>query len=274
MPGEATRYSTYLALVLLLWLILSVVGVIWSLFAARFWTFGLCSVSVIAVIFFLGRAQVGTWDAIKNWAQLLSFSGIILAAFGAYETYLTPFSPDVDAGTIQCRLGTNTYFPPSEMLIPLTFSNRGAASGYLNALAVVVSFPKGDCLFEPWFFVAADQYTRILTMGLANPGASTIPLKDPPFEAPFGPVLLAGRSQVSKAVIFGQAPVGCKPEYIEAGQHVLAIYGQYNHGKQKELRKLNFILAQDKIDQRKAGRTVAIQMMSQDAGWLNIPFRQ
>src|SRR5262249_55425996 len=200
-----------------IWLIISVVATIWSLVAAHYWYFALSLAGLIAAIFVLGRVQSNTWEAVKNWAQLLSFAGIILAAFGVYETYLTPFSPDVDAGTIMYRLGPNTYFRPSEMLIPLTFSNSGAASGYLNSLAVVLSFPKGDCLFGPEFFVAADQYTRILTMGLANPGASTLPMQSTPFEAPFGPLLLAGKSQISKTVIFGQAPAGCKPEYIEAG---------------------------------------------------------
>jgi len=269
------QYGGYIALTLILWLIGSVIVTAWAVITGHIYVLTAACLSLTAVLVWLGRIQAPMWDTIKNWAQLLSFSGIILTAYGVYKTYLTPFSPEVASGTIQFRLGPNTYFPGSEMVIPLSFSNSGAETGRLDDLEVMVSFSKGDCLFDPYFFVAPDQYTRLLTTVLAHQGTSISSIvKETPFDAPFGPILLTGKSQVSKAVIFGQSPHDCKTEYIEAGRFPLTVYGQYNHGKQQELRKLWFDLPQDKVDQWKAGTTVAVQMMQRDPSWLDIPFRR
>ena len=273
---DKPKYGSYLALALLLWLIVSVITAVWAALTGHVCTLILACLAVIAVLVWLGRLQASMWEAIKNWAQLLSFSGIILAAFGAYKTYFTPFSPEAAAGTIQFRIGANTYFPNSEMVIPFSFLNNGAVTGRLDNLAAVVSFPQSDCLFDPYFFVAMDQYTKLLTTVLAYPQGASVPqiVKEAPFEGPFGPILLPGKTQISKAVIFAQSSQGCKKESIVSGRYPLVVWGQFNHGKPKEIRKLWFELTPDKVDQWRAGQTVAVQMMQGDVGWLTIPFRK
>src|SRR4051812_2264360 len=101
---DSSKHASYIALALLVWLIVSVVTAVWAIFARRICSSVLSCLAVVAALFLVGRLSKSTWDDIKNWAQLFSFSGIILAAYGAYRTYLTPFSPDVAAATIEFRL--------------------------------------------------------------------------------------------------------------------------------------------------------------------------
>jgi hypothetical protein len=210
---NASKYEHYLALVLLLLVTSFAVADVWSILTRHLWWSVLLSLALLSSLIWLGRVPDSTFSAVGHWTQLFQLSGLFLAAFGAYMTFLTPFSPEVALRPIACRRPPFVYFKATEIVLWLTFSNSGAIAGRVDDLELMIQFPTGRCYFDPYMFIASDRYIQVVTYG-SNTS---------PFEAPFGPIFLPGKSQVARAVYFLASPTNCKEEFIEEGRRTLSL---------------------------------------------------
>jgi len=219
------------------------------------------AVAIGAVWIFIETRNDRVFEQVRGWAQIaqpiLTFATVLVAAFVAYQTFLTPFSPRVIARPYTWRMGPAT--PESRSLdvaIWLTISNRGAMSGSLDDLAVRITLPKGSWILEPRFFARSAEYYQ--TFWGVNFNAL-------PAEGLFTPIFLPGKSQTTRVVVFGPAGVqDFDPTFTEPGVHRLTLYARYNGGKFEKVTTQNLIFVKDDLERWATGETIAGQVVERD----------
>ncbi|SRR6266566_3129494 len=159
-------------------------------------------------------------------SPLITLVSILIAAFVAYQTWLSPFHPTVEMRPLIWRLGPGN--PPScplTVVIYSTFFNTGSISGVVSDLLLEIELPKGKWVMEPLFFVKAGEFYQ----DILKPEAK-VPFPPEHVEGPFTPIFLPGRTQVTKAILFcrelGKSDFNI--DLVEPGQHPLRIFARYN----------------------------------------------
>lgn len=195
-------------------------------------------------------------EMVRSWEPILGLflSVITLAAgfFVAYVEWLSPHSISVMARPYIWRLGPVKPDAKSiELTFWLTVSNNGARPGAIEEFFVMVSMPKAKWVLQPVAFVKQDEYF-LLQFGKQ--------FDLPPTLGPFTPIYLAGRSQITKTIMF--VPMTGKDEdfnplLVEAGVHEVSIYAKLQDEEAPRLvAKQKLIIEKDVLDMWRSGQTV------------------
>lgn len=188
----------------------------------------------------LGR--MGAWlRAVVPVAVLVA---MLFTAVGAYQAFLTPFSPSVTASPLIWRLGPGTPSQPFMLSLWLTLTNRGARDGSVDDLAAIVSFPRGEWLLVPRLTLRPGDYYQALHGGKAEPA---------PVEGPFAPMFLPGRTQVTKVVLFDAMAGKFDPSLAEPGDHMLRVFARYQRGGFTPILTERLMLGKAEVDRWRAG---------------------
>jgi len=234
---------------------------------------GLTIVLVPATLFILAVANFGwvvgaaeneqVFEQARGWAAIigpvLTSVSLLIAAFVAYKNYLTPFEPVTIARPYIWRMGPVTHESRSlEIVMWITVSNKGAVSGTLDDLAVQIQLPKGKWTLEPLAFAKSDEYLQLM-FGRQS--------EYPPVEGPFTLMLLTGKSQITKAVIFVPATGGLtdfNPSFAEAGQHRLTLSARFNSKEFISVKTETLIFEDELLEQWKAGNMIGGQVTQRE----------
>lgn len=203
------------------------------------------------------------FDQARGWAQiigpLVTTGSVLVAILVAYQTFLTPFKPEITARPFAWRLGPVTEESHSfEIVMWLTIANEGAIAGKLTDLAIRITLPNGQFTLEPIAFVKSDEYYQVL-LGKQLP--------DAPIEGPFTPIFLPGRSQHRLAVLFLPGTGGVadfNPLLVQPGQHNLSLYARFNSGSFELIKSEEIIFEPDHLKQWQAGITIGGQVTQRD----------
>jgi hypothetical protein len=188
---------------------------------------------------------------------------VAVAAYVAYTTWLSPFRPVFQTRPFVWRLGPGTV-NQFNIVIYLSISNEGATSGAVSDLLIDIYLPqgKGKWTLEPYFTVKPTEFYQDVLRAEVK-----VPLPPESIEGPFTPIYLPGRTQTTKAVLFG--PGMGQQEFdltmIASGQHALRLYARYNSKTDLEhVASAKIIFENDVIARWKAGETVAGEVRHRD----------
>jgi hypothetical protein len=205
---------------------------------------------------------------VKDWvpvaAPFIALLSLGTAVSVAYLSWMTPFAPVILARPFTWRMGPVTPTAKSfDIVFWITISNTGARPGSIDDLVVEVAFPKGRFLFQPIAFVKSEDYF------LGNFGKV---FEFPPFEGPFTPLFLGGRSQVTRAILFSPAfeSSGFDPAYVDIGVHKISLYSRVQGGKFERSTEQKLVLEADLIAAWKAGGTVGAMVNHRDTNVANL----
>lgn len=204
---------------------------------------------------------------VKEWAgaaaPFIALLSLATAVSVAYVSWLTPFAPIILARPFTWRMAPVTPTTRSlNIVFWLTISNTGARPGSIDDLVLEVAFPKGKCLLQPIAFVKSEDYF------LSNFGKQ---LEFPPFEGPFTPLFLAGRSQVTRAVFFSPASESAfDPAFVESGVHMIRLYSRAQSRRFELSTEQKLILEDDLIAAWKGGGTVGAMVNHRDTDVANL----
>ncbi len=218
-------------------------------------------VAIGAVWVIIEAKDERVFEQVRGWAQivqpLLTLATAIVAGFVAYQTFLTPFSPEIIVRPYTWRMAPATAeYRSLDVAMWLTISNRGAMSGSLDDLVVRISLPKGKWVLQPLFFARPVEYYQTFF---------GVNFNVPPAEGPFTPIFLAGKSQITKVVVFNpQAVQDFDLTFVEPGQHKITLYARYNGGKFEEITTQNLVFIKEDLERWAAGQTIAGQIVERD----------
>jgi hypothetical protein len=212
---------------------------------------------LLGLLWWLSRESV--MSGARNWVQLLSFVGIVVAIFGAYENFLTPFSPSFLVDAFLYHLGPKpyTYEGTFDMTLWLSISNSGASAGELDQLALKVQFPKGACVLQPVMFASSADVIKSVYKG-----AEVVP-----FDGPFTKLFIPGKAQINKAIVF--RPLNWNPNFVEPGTFRLSLFARFGDGKTQLLTdRLPLVINEQQVNDWKSGKPVSPNLqLVQDLDW-------
>lgn len=212
-------------------------------------------------------------DRAKDTAQILSplitLVSVFIALFVAYQTWLLPFRVEVQSRPILWRLAPTTPgFVGFNIAVYSAFSNVGAISGTVSDLLVEIDLPKGKWIMEPQVFLkSAEYYHTFLDSQITRSPGELI-------EAPFTPIFLPGRTQVSKAVLFGPVlgEADFNLSFIESGEHALRVFARYDlEPRLTRIIDAKLIFQADHLAQWKQGITIGGELRHRDTNIKALP---
>ncbi|MDA2920889.1 hypothetical protein MYX76_15595 [Desulfobacterota bacterium AH_259_B03_O07] len=190
----------------------------------------------------------------SSWVHFLQLVVIFLATsaavLGTWYTFFTPFSPLVTVGSYTWRIRPEgSPNMPVELVLWIYIENQGARSGVVRDLIAVVSFPKGDWLLTPIFFVESKPYLEALMKPQDAPGVAA--------EALFIPIAVAGYQHVSKGILFAPFEGHADRSLIEPGVHMIHFYAHYGNDTVSEIAKRKIVIEEDFLELLQQGKTIA-----------------
>jgi len=154
-------------------------------------------------------------------AIAITISGI-LSGILAWKNYFSPFNVKIYCGNPRLEPMPQRFKDGSTVMrfsaiLPLYFANTGAREGVINDIVLIVNSDQNEWLFQPFF------YTKY---GIKTEPTFGKNIFDDPFNEPFYPIHLAGKSKVYKSIAFAllkheRFPFGTNP--LVAGNYNFAV---------------------------------------------------
>ena len=189
------------------------------------------------------------------WVQLLQLAVALIAAIaagvGSYFTFFVPFKPTIQLGAYTWRIRPlQSPNLPVEVALWVSAVNEGALTGMVEDFAIRLKFPRGEWFLQPVFALDSEKYLGSLS---APNDASSLPAREP-----FAPLMLRGKSEVTKTLLFLPVEGHADPAFLEPGVFQLRFYARDSRSsKFRELGSRKIVLDPGMLERWEKGQTIA-----------------